>query len=125
MRRANGHTIVTPRSASSTPRSTRRARRTGSWSTWRPIGSRSIRKCGASDVEEGCARSSYENDAENETPRETAMKYAFLIYESPEAFARRKDYRGNEPMLSAWRAYHRSLVDAGVYVAGDPLHVPE
>jgi hypothetical protein len=53
------------------------------------------------------------------------MKYAFLIYESPEAFARRQDYRGNEPMLAAWRAYYRSLVDAGVYVAGDPLHVPE
>src|SRR5262245_27555395 len=26
------------------------------------------------------------------TTRETAMRYAFLIYESPEAFARRKDY---------------------------------
>jgi len=53
------------------------------------------------------------------------MKYAFLIYESPEAFARRKDYRANEPTLAAWRTYYRALVDAGVYVAGDPLHVPE
>jgi len=53
------------------------------------------------------------------------MRYALLIYETPEAFARRKDYRGNEPTLAAWRAYHRALVDAGVYVGGDPLQVPE
>ncbi len=28
-------------------------------------------------------------------------------------------------MLAAWRVYHRALVDAGVYVGGDPLHPPE
>jgi len=53
------------------------------------------------------------------------MRYAFLIYETPEAFERRKRYVSDEPMLAAWRTYHRALVDAGVYVAGDPLHVPE
>ena len=53
------------------------------------------------------------------------MKYALLVYETPEAFERRKDYQGNEPTLAAWRAYHRALVEAGVYVGGDPLHVPE
>ena len=53
------------------------------------------------------------------------MKYALLIYETPEAFAKRKSYESGEPLLGAWRLYHRSLVDAGVYVGGDPLHVPE
>jgi len=53
------------------------------------------------------------------------MKYALLIYETPEAFERRKSYVANEPVLAAWRNYYRALVDAGVYVAGDPLHVPE
>jgi hypothetical protein len=53
------------------------------------------------------------------------MKYALLIYETPEAFANRKSPNQNEPMLAAWRGYYRSLVDAGIYVGGDPLHVPE
>jgi len=52
------------------------------------------------------------------------MKYALLIYETPEAFARRSS-PDNEPHLGAWRLYHRSLVEAGIYVAGDPLHLPE
>jgi hypothetical protein len=53
------------------------------------------------------------------------MKYALLIYETPEAFAGREDPNENEPNVAAWRVYYRSLVDAGVYVAGDPLHIPE
>jgi hypothetical protein len=53
------------------------------------------------------------------------MQYAMLIYETPESFERRKNFDANEPMLAAWRLYHRALVDAGVYVAGDPLHPPE
>jgi hypothetical protein len=53
------------------------------------------------------------------------MKYALLVYETPEAFAKRKNYDGNEPLLAAWRMYHRSLLEAGVYVGGNPLHVPE
>jgi hypothetical protein len=52
------------------------------------------------------------------------MQFALLIYEAPEAFAARKS-DGTDPYTGAWRAYHRALVDAGVYVAGDPLEVPE
>ena len=53
------------------------------------------------------------------------MKYALLIYETPEAFARRASESENEPNIGAWRVYYRSMVDAGIYVAGDPLHLPE
>ena len=53
------------------------------------------------------------------------MKYALLIYETPEAFAKRKNYDANEPVLGAWRLYHRAMVDAGIYVGGDPLLAPE
>jgi hypothetical protein len=47
-----------------------------------------------------------------------------LIYESPEAFATRKN-DGNNPYRGAWREYFKALVSAGVYVGGDPLEVPE
>lgn len=53
------------------------------------------------------------------------MQYALLVYETPEAFARRSHSSANEQHLGAWRLYHRSLVEAGIYVAGDPLQVPE
>ena len=53
------------------------------------------------------------------------MKYAMLIYETPEAFARRSHPTDNESTVGAWRLYYRSLVDAGIYVGGNPLHVPE
>lgn len=52
------------------------------------------------------------------------MQFALLIYESPEAFAMRKN-DDNDPYLGGWRAYYRSLVQAGVYVDGDPLELPE
>ena len=52
------------------------------------------------------------------------MKYAMLIYETPETFEAREEV-GDSEYFGAWRAYHRSLVEAGVYVAGDPLHAPE
>lgn len=52
------------------------------------------------------------------------MQFALLIYESPEAFARRKNDE-SDPYLGAWRAYYKTLVEAGVYVVGDPLEVPE
>jgi hypothetical protein len=52
------------------------------------------------------------------------MQFALLIYESPEAFATRKN-DDNDPYIGAWRAYYRSLVDAGVYVGGDALELPE
>jgi hypothetical protein len=53
------------------------------------------------------------------------MQFALLIYESPEAFATRKKEQGNDPYIGAWRAYYKALVDAGVYIGGDPLEVPE
>ena len=52
------------------------------------------------------------------------MQFALLIYESPEAFASRKKDE-NDTYTGAWRAYYKALVDAGVYVGGDPLEVPE
>jgi hypothetical protein len=52
------------------------------------------------------------------------MQFAFLVYESPEAWATRNNDLSS-PYVGAWRAYHKALVDAGVYVAGDPLEVPE
>jgi hypothetical protein len=52
------------------------------------------------------------------------MQFALLIYESPEAFASR-DKDEAESYVGAWRAYHKALVDAGVFVGGDPLQVPE
>jgi hypothetical protein len=30
-----------------------------------------------------------------------------------------------DPYIGAWRAYYKSLVQAGIYVGGDPLEVPE
>jgi hypothetical protein len=52
------------------------------------------------------------------------MQFALLIFETPEAFATRKCPESN-PYLGAWRAYHKALVEAGIYVGGDPLEVPE
>ena len=52
------------------------------------------------------------------------MQFALLIYESPEAFELRKS-DGTDAYTGAWRAYYRSMVEAGVYVDGDPLEVPE
>jgi hypothetical protein len=55
---------------------------------------------------------------------ERLMQFALLIYESPEAFATRKAPE-TDPYLGAWRAYYKALVEAGIYVGGDPLEVPE
>ena len=52
------------------------------------------------------------------------MQFALLIFESPEAFATRKAPESN-PYLGAWRAYYKTIVEAGIYVGGDPLEVPE
>ena len=52
------------------------------------------------------------------------MKFALLIYESPEAFASRKS-DANDPYTGAWRAYHKALVESGIFVGGDPLEAPE
>jgi hypothetical protein len=52
------------------------------------------------------------------------MQFALLIYESPQAFASRKNAEV-DAYVGAWRAYYKALLDAGVYVGGDPLEVPE
>jgi hypothetical protein len=56
--------------------------------------------------------------------KENGMQFALLIYESPEAFAIRNN-DGTDSYTGAWRAYHRALEEAGIFVAGDPLQVPE
>jgi len=53
-----------------------------------------------------------------------AMQFALLIYESPEAFAIRNN-DGTDSYTGAWRAYHKALLEAGIFVGGDPLQVPE
>jgi hypothetical protein len=52
------------------------------------------------------------------------MQFALLIYESPKAFATRNS-DGTDPYTGAWRAYHKSLVESGSYLGGEPLQVPE
>src|ERR1700721_2587180 len=52
------------------------------------------------------------------------MLFALLIYESPEAFAPRKN-DGTDSYTEAWRAYHKALVESGSYLGGEPLQVPE
>ena len=52
------------------------------------------------------------------------MQFALLVYESPEAFAARNSDE-TDPYTGAWRAYYKSMVEAGIYVGGDPLEVPE
>jgi hypothetical protein len=52
------------------------------------------------------------------------MRFALLIYESPEAFAARNG-DGTDNYTGAWREYHKALVESGIYLAGDPLEVPE
>ncbi len=52
------------------------------------------------------------------------MQFALLIYESPKAFAARKN-DDPDPYIGGWRAYYKAIVEAGVYVGGDALEVPE
>ena len=52
------------------------------------------------------------------------MQFALLIFESPQLFAARNNDE-SDPYLGAWRAYHKALVEAGVYIGGDPLQSPE
>jgi hypothetical protein len=52
------------------------------------------------------------------------MQFALLVYESSEAFATRNNNEADS-YTGAWRAYYKALVEAGVYVGGDPLEVPE
>ena len=52
------------------------------------------------------------------------MQFALLIFETPEAFAARNADE-TDAYLGAWRAYHKALVEAGIYVGGNPLQSPE
>jgi hypothetical protein len=56
--------------------------------------------------------------------RRNLMQFALLIYETPEDFAMRNS-DGSDTYIGAWRAYHKSLVESGCYLGGDPLAVPE
>ena len=51
------------------------------------------------------------------------MQFALMIYHTPEEFDMRNDY--SHPHIGAWRAYHKALVEAGVYVGADALELPE
>jgi hypothetical protein len=62
--------------------------------------------------------------AHNCSQGEKVMQFALLIFESQEAFAARSADE-NDPYIGAWRAYYKALVEAGVYVGGDPLQSPE
>ena len=48
------------------------------------------------------------------------MQYMMLIYESFENFEDRPTDK-TSPYLAAWRAYHKALVESGVFVGGAPL----
>ena len=52
------------------------------------------------------------------------MQFALLIFEPPQAFAARNTDE-NDAYLGAWRAYHKALVEADIFVAGSPLQPPE
>jgi hypothetical protein len=56
--------------------------------------------------------------------RRKLMQFALMIYHTSEEFDLRKN-DDSDPHLGAWRAYYKALVDAGVYVGGDALEVPE
>ena len=53
------------------------------------------------------------------------MLYALLIYEKPDDFARRDSSVESDEYTGAWRAYHRAMLDAGIFVGGKPLDTPE
>ncbi len=52
------------------------------------------------------------------------MQYALLIYETLPDFAQREQGIAS-PYIAAWRAYYKALVDAEVYVGGNPLEAPD
>jgi len=51
------------------------------------------------------------------------MQFMLLIYETPQDFEARSTEKGSAH-FGAWRAYYKSLVDAGIYVGGAPLESP-
>jgi hypothetical protein len=53
------------------------------------------------------------------------MQFALLIYERPHDFDRRQDATEEQTYTGAWRAWHKALVEAGVFVGGSPLEQPD
>ena len=53
------------------------------------------------------------------------MQYALLIYETSADFARREQARDDATFFGAWRAYHKAVVEAGIYAGVKPLDAPE
>ena len=51
------------------------------------------------------------------------MLYALLIYEKPTDFTRRGVE--TDSYVGAWRKYHQALIEAGIFVGGNPLDAPE
>jgi hypothetical protein len=52
------------------------------------------------------------------------MQYVMLIYEPERQFDGRTN-PDDDASWGPWRAYHRALVEAGVYVGGSPLERPD
>jgi len=52
------------------------------------------------------------------------MQYAMLIYERGENFGDRERPE-DEAFWAPWRAYHKALLDSGIYVGGSPLADPQ
>ena len=53
------------------------------------------------------------------------MQYALLIYERPHDFDRREDDAEEIAYTGAWQAWHKALLQAGVFVGGSPLEQPD
>ncbi|WP_437544484.1 YciI family protein [Sorangium sp. So ce367] len=53
------------------------------------------------------------------------MHYIMLIYEPSEQFDERRRPTEDTAHWGAWRAYHQSLLDAGIYQGGGPLERPD
>lgn len=53
------------------------------------------------------------------------MQFMMLIYEPPRQFDERQRPNDDTTHWGAWRAYHQSLVDAGIYQGGNPLERPD
>lgn len=53
------------------------------------------------------------------------MNYSMLIYETPAAFALRTDPEKASAYWAAWPAYSKALRDAGVFVGGAGLQLPD
>jgi hypothetical protein len=53
------------------------------------------------------------------------MNYAILIYEGDEGFRLRSDLVDGPAYGAAWPAYSKALVDAGVFVDGAGLELPQ